>query len=268
MDTQKMENAKKRLILFTAALIIIAGMSGCSEKEAVSTAGKTSGKEEKSVSQDTLELKQEVYSFRVEGFNKDRKSQWGLEGASANVLEDKINIKGLKAVYLGEDATFTVFADKAVYDKATRDIELKENILGKSSNGGELITAYAKWNAATEEITTPARVLVKRENIKCKGKGMVTWPHLEKVRFREEVTVTIAPDKKITCDGPFELDHRENTAIFNKNVRITEIDSETLTDKLTVYLNPDTNEIERVVTEGNVEIVHKGDKKDIGKMSF
>jgi lipopolysaccharide export system protein LptA len=97
---------------------------------------------------------------------------------------------------------------------------------------------------------------------------MTTKPRLKRVQFREEITVIILPDKKITCDGPFELDHEKSIAIFNKNVRIIDADSETLTDKLTVYLDPETNEVERVITEGNVEVVHTGDVRDIGRMSF
>lgn len=214
------------------------------------------------------DIKQEVYSFRLEGFGKDKGVQWGLEGASATVIADKVNIKELKAVYRGEDMTFTLFADKAVYDKATQDIELDENIVGNTSDGGKLLTAHAKWNAKTQEITTDSRVWIERENLLCSGKGMLSHPRLKKVMFCREIEVKISPDKVITCDGPFELDHEKSIAIFNKNVKIIDTDSETLTDKLTVYLNPDTNEIERVVTEGNVEVVHCGNVEDIGKMSF
>ena len=52
------------------------------------------------------------------------------------------------------------------------------------------------------------------------------------------------------------------------NVKITDKDSRTLADKLTVYLNPDTNKIERIVTEGNVRVVHTGDVDELGKFSL
>jgi len=131
-----------------------------------------------------------------------------------------------------------------------------------------MVTDYAKWNAENEEITTDSYVIIKRQNIMCTGRGLITRPHLKWVTFREEVEVDIAPDKKILCSGPFEIDHEKNVAIFNNNVKIIDKESETFTDRLTVYLNPDTNEVERVVTEGNVRVVHRGDVEDMGKMEF
>ncbi len=252
-------------IFFIAALALILTANGCSRENSASKTKKTV----KSVQAGkTQAVKQEVYTFKVEGFNEDQKVQWGLEGESARVIEDKINIKNLHGVYYGDDMTFVVFADSAVYDKKTQDIELKTNIVGKTSDGGEFITDYAKWNAKSEEITTDSRVIVKRQNITCAGRGVVTKPRLKWVLFREEVEVDIAPDKKIVCSGPFELDQAENKAIFNDDVKITDKESETFTDKLTVYLNAGTNEIERIVTEGNVKVVHRGDIEDMGKVSF
>ncbi len=102
----------------------------------------------------------------------------------------------------------------------------------------------------------------------CMGRGLVTKPRLKWAMFQKEVEVHIAPDKKIFCSGPFEIDHEKNMAIFNNNVKIIDAESETFTDRLTVYLNPDTNEVERVVTEGNVRMVHKGDIQDMGRMEF
>ena len=214
------------------------------------------------------QIKQEAYVFKIEGFDQNRKVQWKLEGKSANVTLDKIKIRDLKGVYYGSDVTFTVFADSAVYDKKTQDIELKNNIVGKTSDNAELVTDYAKWNAEDEEITTDSYVIIKRQNIVCMGRGLVTRPRLKWAVFQKEVEVDIAPDKKILCNGPFEIDHEKNMAIFNNNVKIIDTESETFADRLTVYLDPDTNKIERVVTEGNVKVVHRGDIGDMEKMEF
>ncbi|MCQ9207471.1 MAG: LPS export ABC transporter periplasmic protein LptC [Omnitrophica bacterium] len=256
---------KSRKALFVLAFLIAAQVAGCAKKESVSEARR----DRQNISQEELlEVNQEVYSFRLEGFNKNNEVQWGLEGGSASVALRKVNINDLKAVYYGEDMTFTIFADKAVYDKETQDIELEANIIGKTSDGGELTTTSAKWNAKTERIETDAYVTVKRDNISCRGKGMITRPRLKRVQFREEIEVVILPDRIITCDGPFEINHDENKAIFHNNVKITDKDSDTFTDKLTVYLDPETNQIERIVTEGNVRVVHTGGVEDIGKMTF
>jgi len=252
-------------ILLAVILAAFMAMNGCSKKEKVSQKAKKSH----AMSQNELfGIKQEVHSFKVEGFADNKKVQWGLEGESANVVLDKININNLKAVYYGGDVTLTVFADKAIFDKKTQGIELLKNIVGKTSDGGELVADYAKWDAETEKITTDSYVIVRRENITCRGRGLVTKPRLKHAIFEREVEVDIEPDKKITCSGIFELDHAKSIAIFNDNVKITDKDNETFTDKLTVYLDPETNKVLSVVTEGNVRVLHRGDVEDIGNMSF
>ena len=215
------------------------------------------------------EVKHELYIFKVEGFNKDSKLQWGLEGESANLVEDKINIQNLKAVYTGEEnLTFVLYADRAIYDKNTQDVELLENIVGESSDGGKFFTDYAKYFSKAEEITSSSHVTVTKENLTLNGKGFVTRPRLKWITFNEDVIVNMEPDRVITCTGPFEIDQLKSIAIFNENVKITDTDNETYTDKLTVYLDQKTNQIERIVTEGNVKIVHRGDIEKIGELKF
>lgn len=256
----------KKVRLFAVALVVLAGVGFL--------IGRSAGKKrlqnpETQIPQETTsQIKQELYTFKVEGFDENRRVQWKLEGESADVAPDKINIRDLRGMYYGKDATFTVFADSGIYNKENQDIELKDNIVGKTSDGGELVTDYAKWSAKNEEITTDSYVIIKRQNITCMGRGLITKPRLRWVKFRKDVRVDIAPDKTIFCNGPFEVDHEKNLAIFNNHVKIIDTHSETFADKLTVYLNPDTNEIERVITEGNVRVVHTGDVGDMGEMEF
>ncbi|MBL7155754.1 MAG: LPS export ABC transporter periplasmic protein LptC [Candidatus Omnitrophica bacterium] len=260
-----MENKISRSLI-VILLLLSACLSGCSKKEVASPEAKRPS--ESIPAEELLQIKQEVYSFRVEGFGKDRKIEWNLEGESANVVLNEIKINNLKAVFYDKGVTFTLLADRAVYNKKNQDIELEDNIIGTTSDGGELVTDYAKWNSETEEITTDSEVLIKRQNITCKGEGAITKPRLKWVTFQREVEVNIAPDKKIVCSGPFEIDLEKNVAIFNNNVKITDKDSDTFTDRLTVFLNPETNEVARIITEGNVRVEHRGRIEDIGKTSF
>ncbi|MFH1594369.1 MAG: LPS export ABC transporter periplasmic protein LptC [Candidatus Omnitrophota bacterium] len=268
---------RKRLFVYTMLLSIPVVAISYSNKSvpapnavgpADSLTEEMSGIERSSGHEGKINVKQEVHLFKVEAFNKEAKAQWGLEGESANVVLDKINIKNLKATYNGDGITFTISADKAIYDKSTLDIELNNNIIAVTSDGGVLVTDYARWDSKAEEIQTDSHVIVRRENITCLGRGMVSKPRLKLVTLREDIEVKIAPDKVIICDGPFEVDHKKSVAIFNNNVRITDKDSQTYTDKLTVYLNPETNEVSRIVTEGNVRVVHTGDVTGMGEMAF
>jgi len=254
---------KKALIAVLIVLAVIY-INKCFEKQSTTKTDRSAGGSAKDVSP----LKQEVYSFKVEGFNKNKKVQWNLEGESANVIHDKINIHNLRAIYYGDEAVFTVLADSAVYDKKTQNVELKNNIIAKSSDGGELITDYAVWNPTNEEIKTDAYVTVKRENIICKGTGLITRPKMKWAEFKEEVEVDFNKERKITCNGPFTINHEEHIAIFNNNVKVRDKESDMFTDKLTVFLHPETNEVEKIVTEGNVKVVHRGEIEDLGNLNF
>ena len=260
-----MKSTRKKKFLAATAVIVFATavifLRGEKRERPILTPKRTAAKRAPGI-------EQEVYSFKVEGFNKDRKVEWELEGESADIILDKIKIKNLKAMYYGGDISVTIVADRAVYDKKTHNVELLDNIVGRTSDGGEFLTDYANWNAETEEITTDRYVVVKRENVTLRGKGLVTRPRLKWVRFETEVEVDMAPGKKILCNGPFEFDHEKNIAVFNNNVHIVEKENDTFTDRLTVYLDPETNEIMRVITEGNVRVVHRGDIEDMGKVSF
>lgn len=254
---------KNRKILIPAAvLLVLLAFAASLRKPEKAPGGKT--QTAKISPEELLNVKQEVFSFTVEGFDKERNVEWGLEGESASVVLDKINIKNLKAVYNGDDMDFTILADRAVFDKKSQDIELEKNIVGRTSDGSELVTDFAKWHAKSEEVTSDAHVTVTRENLICKGKGFLARPRLKQVSLTKEVDVNFSEGKRITCDGPFEIDNQKHIAIFNNNVKVADKDSDMYTDKLTVYLTPDTNEVRSVVTEGNVKVVHRGELDKIG----
>lgn len=214
------------------------------------------------------ELKQELYTFRVEGFDENRKLKWILIGESADIMGEKIEVNNLKAIYYDKETTFNLLADRAVYNKNTQDIELIENIVGISSDGGRFFTDRAVWYAKDEKIVTDSYVTVRRKNMVCRGRGLVTKPKLKWVSFQKNVEVDIIPDRKIRCDGPFEIDYAKNIAIFYNNVELEDKHNKTYADKLTVFLNPESRKIEKVITEGNVKVVHRGEFEDIDKLDF
>ena len=252
----KIPTNSKALIIALFLALFFAG--GCSKRE-FSPKG--------SLQNQATEVKQEVYTFKIEGFNKERKIQWVLEGESARVINDKIKIKNLSAIYYGDKEIFNLTCEKAIYDKETQNIELSDNVVGKSSTGGEFATNYAQWLSRLEEIRTDSYVIVKRDNVICKGRGLITKPRLKWVIFNKDVEVDFDDGKKITCSGPFEIDHEKNIAIFKKNVKILDKNSQMFADMLTVYLHPDTNKIERIVTSGSVKMIHKGSLENVGNFA-
>ena len=258
-----MKRLLKTVIIIAIILLSIAYIKGQIKRDASSAPETVSGPVSK---EGLLNLKQEIFSFKVEGFGKDKTVEWALEGDSANVVDEKIYIKNMRGKHYGKDMILNLRSDEAVYDKKNQDVELMGNITGRTSDGGELYTDYAKWNAASEEITNDSHVIIKRKNITCTGEGVLTKPKLKWALLKTDVIVDFGSGKRITCDGPLELDLEKNVAIFNNNVKIIDAESHMLTDKLTAFLNPETNEVDNVVTEGNVQIIHKGDLEKLGKI--
>jgi len=262
---------KRKLHILTviAGIFALTASYGCSKQEQKSTAaGETKTIEIDtpfgSTSQNLKQgIGQEMYHFKVEGVTQDGQAEWKLMGTSGDITDEIITIKELKAEYHDKETVFYLRADRAAYNRKTKNIELFENIEGRASDGGELYASYAIWNASTEEITTDSFVTVKKENITCTGRGAMTKPKLKWVRFDSDVLVDFSGDRRIACDGPFIFDQMKSVAIFNTNVKVTDADSDTFTDKLTVYLVPETNRVDHIITEGNVNIVHR----DIDKLS-
>ena len=263
-------NLKYILVITLTASVFLAPVWGCSSKkdektkksdakniiDADTPLGKTSQALEKSMGQ-------EMYHFKIEGVTEDGAAEWKLVGTSGDIEGEIITINELRAEYYDKEMTFYLKADKAIYNRNTKNIELFDNIKGTVSDGGELYANYAIWNSATEEITTDSFVTVKKENMTCTGRGALTKPKLKWVRFNTDVLVDFSGDRRIACDGPFIFDQKNSVAIFNTNVKVTDADSDTFTDKMTVHLVPETNRVDRIVTEGNVKIVHR----DIDKLS-
>ncbi|MBL7158395.1 MAG: LPS export ABC transporter periplasmic protein LptC [Candidatus Omnitrophica bacterium] len=256
-------------VITLAAIVFLAPVWGCSKKaektdkdaaetivEVDTPLGKTSHRMEKGIGQ-------EMYHFKVEGVTEDGESEWKLVGTSGDISNEIITIYELRAEHYDKETIFYLKADKAIYNRKTKNIELFDNIKGNSSDGGEIFANYAIWNSATEEITTDSFVTVKKENMTCTGRGALTKPKLKWVRFNTDVLVDFSEDRRIACDGPFVFDQENSVAIFNTNVKVSDADSDTFTDKMTVYLVQDTNRVDRIVTEGNVKIVHR----DIDKLS-
>jgi len=242
MENKTERPARRRFeIAIVICIVLVLSINGCLKKKNVSV--EIEKKKRAASEKGALNIEQEVYTFKVKGYDANRKVRWGLEGESANVVGDKINISNLSAVYYGDEMTLNLVSENAVYDKKTQNIELKGNIVGKTSDGGELMTDYAKWNADREEITSDSHVVIKRQNIVCKGIGLVTKPRIKQVTFNKEVDVDFSSDKRILCDGPFEIDYDKNKAVFKNNVTVIDKKGKMFVDELVVYIDPETKKV-------------------------
>ncbi|MFH1553021.1 MAG: LPS export ABC transporter periplasmic protein LptC [Candidatus Omnitrophota bacterium] len=199
-------------------------------------------------------LVQKVFSFSIDGRSAKGVKQWHLEGNSADIIGDDIHLNDLKAVAYGENEVVDLTSDMGVYRKEAGEVELIGNVEVAADDGFNLTTDRAKWSQLTREISTDKVVHIKREGMTAVGKGGMANSEEKWARLNEDVMVIMEPHTKVNCDGPLEVDYKNNKAIFYKNVKVEDKDGKLFADKLTVNFDPETQKLAQVVAEGNVKV--------------
>lgn len=216
----------------------------------------------KSLSPDTEkeQVTEQVKSFSISGFSDSGEKTWEMEGKSANIFSDIIDLFDINADSYGDDVKVNLKADEGVFDRTSNDIELKKNVVILTDEGTRLTTDVLNWEAAKELVHTDEYVFIQRDDMDIAGTGASAKPDLKIAQLDKDVTVDIKdPPSVITCDGPLEVDYDKNIAYFNNNVKL--VDSETTidTDKATAYFEPKEKSLEKVVCKGNVKITRGDD---------
>lgn len=263
LDAQKMENkawTKKYLITLITALVVFTAF----EQEAYA----------KDLSGQQDAMQQKVQAFSVSGFSEDGKSKWQVNGESADIFTDVVNMSAIKAKSNNEDISVELTADEGTFFKNTKDVELRKNVVANTDEGTTLKADNIKWQANGERIVSDSDVYIARENMDITGKGTRALPRVKKVWLNHDIKMTIAraitTDEKeqtkteaattptvITCDGPLEVDYKKNESRFIKNVVIEDQQGKIFADKITVYFDPKQKKIYKAVATGNVKIMHQ-----------
>lgn len=233
--------------------------SGCGKKETVGT--KVSQKVDRVVkdqvpNSDSLEFKQEVQNFKLEGFSKSGDNAWSVQGKFANIVEPDINLKSIVGHSLSKNVSATITAERGTYNKDTRCAELKGNVVVLLNDGGKAYMDHAQWNANDEEITTDSPVRIEHSGVTLLGVGALVRPQKEWALVYTNIKLTDTKGRVITCDGPLEVDYKAKQAILNKNVVIVDSQGTMSSDKVIAYFNPEKKEIDRVEWIGNVKAVY------------
>ncbi len=222
---------------------------------------------------------QQMEDFNLIGYGADGKKTWEVAGASMDMLEDEIKITDITARMFGDRENLVVTADRGNFDKQTGIVRLTDNVRAVTDGGLELKTEVLDWSQTQRVISTDEVVRVERENLTAVGTGFKAEPDAKIAKFEKDVILTIEqqegeeavpePPKAleqpfggmgkliITCDGPMELDYGKQVAVFHDNVKV---ESEgggqgtMIADKMTVRFDTETDQIDRIEAEGNVQI--------------
>lgn len=221
-----------------------------------------------------------IYNFTFTKYTSDGERELEIEGDSANIFANIVNLNNVIAKAYAEESPVTITADSGVFDRSTSKIHLKKNVVATTDTGARLLSPSLDIDPPTKTIETDEEAQVKKDNIDIMGTGAKGDSHLKQVQFRKSVTVVIQSDdsddplgiesktkrrsskdkdgKKnrtvITCDGPLDIDYENNIAHFFNNVTVVDKRGRLMADKMDVYYNESRKGVQKIVATGNVVI--------------
>lgn len=203
---------------------------------------------------------QKVKDFYISNFKEDGSRDWELEGVEATVYDDYVDIDTMKAHYYLNNDTILITSDKARLNKENMDVHLEDNVYIENKDGANVKANYLDWQRQNNRIDTQDWVKVQKDAMEIEAKGLSADTQLKKADFKKDVEATF-PDENtkqvisVTCTGPLEIEYSIGKAVFNENVVAIHPQGKMISDKATLYFNPEKKEIIKIISEGNVEIV-------------
>ncbi len=233
---------------------------------------------------------QQMEDFNIAGYDGKGEKTWEVEGASMDMVGNDVKISDITAHLYGNEKSkenMVLTADHGQLDRTTGKVRLEDNVRAVTDTGAELTTSALDWSQKDQVISSDKKVNITRDNVTAVGEGMEARPDMKVAKFEKDVVVTMqgnpqkaaaagnpaagpqdgskgpaetkaaGPGKMtITCDGPMELDYEHQIATFEKNVQVTGAADQgsMVSDKMTIYFNNQTKQIDRIVAEGHVKI--------------
>ncbi len=267
---------KTWLFIICALVFTVMSTVGCVQED--ETQGKSAQAQESAAQEELAEAPDEMLSsFTVSGYTKGGKKQWDLEGTSADIMTEVIELTNVTSKVYGDQTNMTIVADRGSLSRVDNNVHLEDNVMATTDDGATLSADYLDWDAQNQKITSEGPVQITRGAMEACGRGIVGQPLLNLVQLKEEVTVRLSMDTSadasaltvITCDGSLEVEYENNLAIFQNNVKVKDERGEIFADKMDVYFSAQSEKgkqvegmagmgIEKVEAFGNVEIHHGG----------
>ena len=206
------------------------------------------------------QVTEQVKSFSISGFSDLGKKTWEMEGRSANIFSDIIDLTDINADSYGDQVKVNLKADEGTFDRTTNAVELRKNVIIVTDEGTTLTTEILNWDAAKEFLRTDEYVFIQRKDMDIAGTGASARPDLKNAQLDRDVSVDVKdPPAVITCDGPLEVDYDKSVAYFNNNVKLVDAEATIDTDKATAHFDSNEKALKKVVCEGNVTITRGKD---------
>lgn len=120
--------------------------------------------------------------------------QWRLTADQAEVFEreGKTVMRKVTITIHEPDRTWTVTGDEGDLLEATKDVEVRKNVVLVSSDGLRLETNTLRWQAKERRVWTGDPVTIFREGAMVKGQGLDAWMAEERTQVRGRLRATFA----------------------------------------------------------------------------
>ncbi len=214
-------------------------------------------------------VQQEVKDFSFVQYQEGGNQKWKMNGRSAEVMDNKVNIEYLSALSFGQGTILKLRSKEGIFDKGENIVHLNDNVIMASTDGTKLTTDHLVWNAETKNISTDASVNIKRPDMEITGTGGNFDMEGKTAELKQDISAKLVSGESvamgplagnnqttITCDGPLELNYKQNRAFFHGNVKVEDSKGHILADRIDVYFNAQTRRVKLVIARGNVRIVN------------
>ena len=214
---------------------------------------------------------QEVKDFSFVQYKEGGGQKWKLDGKSAEVADNKVNIEYLSALSFGQGSMLKLKAREGSFDKGENLVHLRDNVVAASTDGTKLTSDSLVWDADAKNISTDSSVNIKMQDMDITGTGAVCDMEAKTAELKQDINAKFVSDEfggpdsigakgqtVITCDGPLELNYKKNRAFFHGNVKVEDSKGDILADRIDVYFNPETRRVKCVFARGNVRIINAG----------
>lgn len=216
---------------------------------------------EQGVEKPSEQKPQKIFTFSFTKYTPEGQREIEIEGDSANILSNTVQLMNVMAKAYAEEVPVTVTADRGQYDKKKNKIHLEKNVVATTDDGTRLVTEALDMSPSEHIVETDLPTQVKKDNINVEGTGARAETNLKKVKFQKNVTVVVqnTEDKEtgpttITCDGTLVVDYEKNIAHFRDNVVAQDSRGKLTADTMDVYYNRVSRRVSKIVSAGDVVI--------------
>ena len=139
------------------ALLVAFLFTGCGGKQAKAPAPAPS-EEEANLSTD-----QKMMAFSLSGFEKTGRKKWEVQGKSADIVSEVVNLTDVVAKAYGDQTDMTLTADKGSFNRATNDAHFESNVVVSGTNGTKMTTDALDLKNTEQKVYTDKPVDMKSE---------------------------------------------------------------------------------------------------------